>query len=288
MKTKNEIRDTLAVEGMEISVLSHGDDSDYISLTDLARHKTDNPKSAISNWMRLKDTIELLGIWEQTNNPDFKGLEFESFKKEAGKNAFTMTPTKWIAATNAIGIKTKRGRYGSGTFAHVDIALDFAAWISPEFRLHVFQEYRKLKSDESSRLNATWQQNRLFSAMSYRIQTDAIKEMLPENVSRKMAGVTYAREAELLNLAVFGLTSKDWRSQNPDADGNIRDHASATQLLILNNLEGMNAMLMQEGMDYQQRYDFLFKAARRQERSLSGNPTVRRLENGDESADPGK
>lgn len=272
------IQETFNVDGIDVDVVSQGTDNDYISLTSLAEAKGGEPRFAIANWMRLKDTIELLGIWESLNNPDFKRVEFDTFRTEAGKNAFTMTPSKWIKATNAIGIKTKRGRYGSGTFAHVDIAMDFATWISPEFRLHVFQEYRRLKMDETSRLNATWQQNRLFSAMNYRIHTDAIKEMLPENVSKKLAGITYAREAELLNLAVFGVTSKDWRASHPDAEGNIRDHASASQLLILNNLESMNAMLIRQKIPERQRYDFLFKAARDQERTFEHHPTVQKLE----------
>lgn len=278
MSARN-IQETLTIDGLDVRVLSEQGGADYISLTDLARKKTDHPRTAISNWMRLKDTIDLLGIWESMNNKDFNGDAFESFLSEAGRNAFTMTPTKWVEATQAIGIKSQRGRYGAGTFAHVDIALDFAAWISPEFRLYVFQEYRRLKMDESSRLNSTWQQNRLFSAMNYRIHTDAVKEkLLPENVDRKLAGITYAREAELLNLAVFGITSKEWRANNPGADGNMRDRASASQLLILNNLEAMNATLIHNGMDYRQRYDFLFKAARQQEKTFEHHPTVRKLE----------
>lgn len=271
------IQESFNVDGLDVAVISKGDDNGYISLTDLARKKTDDPRIAIQNWMRLKDTLALLGTWEGLNNPDFKRIEFDAFMKEAGKNAFTMTPVKWIESTNAIGIRSKRGRYG-GTFAHVDIALDFAAWISPEFRLYVFQEYRRLKQDESSRLNVEWQQNRMFASLNYRIHTDAIKEMLPENISRKMAGITYAKEAELLNLAMFGQTLRDWKAANPGLSGNMRDYASVTQNLILSNLESMNAQLIRQGMNVRQRYDILYRMARDQERTFEHHPTVQKLE----------
>lgn len=163
--------------------------------------------------MRNCNTVELLGIWEISNNPDFKVIEFDDFRKNAGLNSFTLTPSKWIEATGAIGIGAKRGRHG-GTFVHVDLAMDFAAWISSEFRLHVFQEYRRLKADETSRLNLEWKKNRLFAALNYRLHTDAVKEMLPADIDSKLSGIQYAREAEMLNLAVFGFTAKDWKQRN--------------------------------------------------------------------------
>ncbi|MEE1295760.1 MAG: KilA-N domain-containing protein [Bifidobacterium sp.] len=241
-------------------------------------------KDAIKNWMRNRNTLEFLGTWEELNNPDFKGVEFDAFKQQAGLNTFVMTPTKWITATNAIGIQTKRGRHGGGTFAHVDIAMDFATWISPEFRLYVFREYKRLKQDESSRLNIEWQEKRMFASMNYRVHTDAIKDTMPPNLDKRMQGITYAREAEMLNLVVFGQTSKDWRIANPNADGNMRDHASATQNLILSTLEGLNAMLLRDGLDINQRYEKLWKMARQQEKSLDALESVHKIEKQEGSA----
>ena len=275
-----ETQGTFNVNGLEVRVVSHGKDDDYISLTDLAKEKTDDPRIAIQNWMRLKDTIELLGIWEDLNNPDFKRIEFDAFKNEAGRNAFTMTPTKWITATNAIGIRTKRGRYASGTFAHVDIALDFATWISPEFRLYVFQEYKRLKRDESSRLNVEWQEKRLFASLNYRIHTDAVKDTMPPYLSRNDQRLQYAQEGDVLNMAVFGMTAKQWRDANPDADGNMRDHASVTQNLVLSNLENLNAVMLRDGMDRRERTLRLNEIARQQMEAFSDNPTIKRLESG--------
>lgn len=271
------IQETFFVDGLEVRVTSTGGTDDYISLTDLAKKKTDDPRFAIGNWMRLKDTIELLGIWEGLHNPSFDREAFDSFAAEAGRNAFTMTPTKWINATHAIGIRTKAGRTG-GTFAHVDIALDFAAWISPEFRLWVFQEYRRLKMDESSRLHVEWRQNRMFASLNYRIHTDAIKETLPVDIDRRLAAITYANEADLLNLVLFGQTAREWKAANPDAEGNMRDHASVSQNLILSNLESMNAQLLRQGLDRKQRYRLLYQMARDQEKTFEHHPTVKKLE----------
>lgn len=259
-------QEVLQIDGMDITVQTR-DSSDYISLTDLARRKTDEPSSAIANWMRLKDTILFLGVWETVHNPKFKPIEFEGFKNQAGTNAFTMTPSKWIVATGATGVRVSRGKYG-GTFAHVDIAMDFATWISPEFRLHVFEEYRRLKADETSRLNLEWQQNRLFSALNYRLHTDAVKESISPHATSKDAGLVYATEADLLNLAVFGQTARQWRSANPEASGNMRDYASASQLLVLNNLEAINAMLIRQGLDREERFKQLQAVARQQEASF--------------------
>lgn len=247
------------------------------SLNDLAVKKTDRPAIAIGNWMRNRNTVALLGIWEISNNPDFKVIEFDDFRKNAGLNSFTLTPSKWIEATGAIGIRVKRGRHG-GTFAHVDLAMDFAAWISPEFRLHVFQEYRRLKADETSRLNLEWQKNRLFASLNYRLHTDAVKEMLPADIDSKLSGIQYAREAEMLNLAVFGFTAKDWKLRNPNLDGNPRDYASATQLLILNNLEVLNATFIQEGIDRDTRYKKLYESARRQEKTFAESSGLKQIE----------
>ena len=232
--------------------------------------------------MRNRNTIEFLGVWETLNNPDFKPVEFDGFKKEAGLNSFIMTPTKWIKSTNAVGIRTKRGRYGSGTFAHVDIALDFATWISPEFRLYVFQEYRRLKSDESSRINLDWNEKRLFAAINYRIHTDAVKDTMPPQLGKNDQRLRYAQEGDILNLAVFGMTAKQWRDAHP-GEGNLRDNASLAQNLVLSNLESMNAIMLRKGIGQRERLLELNEIARQQMASLTNNPTVKRLGDGNES-----
>lgn len=278
-----EIQDTFHVQGLDIRVVSTGDDDDYISLTDLAKYKIrddEDPSIAIKNWMRNRNTIELLGIWEQLHNPDFKQLEFDLFKKEAGLNAFTMSPTKWIQSTNAIGIRTKRGRYGSGTFAHVDIALDFATWISPEFRLYVFQEYRHLKADEASRINKQWQEKRLFASMNYRIHTDAIKETMNRSLPDRLQRLEYAHEGDVLNLAVFGMTAKEWRDKHPK-EGNLRDNATLVQNLVLSNLESLNAVLLRDGKSRRERLAKLTQIAQSQMQSLSTQPTMKQIERKD-------
>lgn len=276
---RNSFQEVMHIQGINVAIRGGEGVDDFISLTDLARHKADDPSDAIRNWMRNRNTIEFLGVWETINNPDFKPVEFDGFKKEAGLNSFTMTPTKWITATNAKGITVKRGRNG-GTYAHIDIALDFATWISAEFRLYVFQEYKRLKADETSRLNIEWQKNRLFSALNYRIHTDAVRDMMPVDLPKHLQGYTYAKEAEMLNLAVFGTTSKDWHMNNPDLDGNIRDYASATQLLILHNLEAINAMLVRDGLDIQERFRKLQAIVADQLKSLDGASRLKQLEAG--------
>ncbi|MFR4442660.1 MAG: KilA-N domain-containing protein [Bifidobacterium pseudocatenulatum] len=282
MAAKKEIQDSFSVKGIDVRVISKGNDNDYISLTDLAKYKSEDPSDAIKNWMRNRNTIEFLGVWETLNNPDFKPVEFDGFKKEAGLNSFIMTPTKWIKSTNAVGIRTKRGRYGSGTFAHVDIALDFATWISPEFRLYVFQEYRRLKSDESSRINLDWNEKRLFATINYRIHTDAVKDTMPPQLGKNDQRLRYAQEGDILNLAVFGMTAKQWRDAHP-GEGNLRDNASLAQNLVLSNLESMNAIMLRKGISQRERLLELNEIARQQMASLTNNPTVKRLGDGNES-----
>ena len=282
MAAKKEIQDSFSVKGIDVRVISKGNDNDYISLTDLAKYKSEDPSDAIKNWMRNRNTIEFLGVWETLNNPDFKPVEFDGFKKEAGLNSFIMTPTKWIKSTNAVGIRTKRGRYDSGTFAHVDIALDFATWISPEFRLYVFQEYRRLKSDESSRINLDWNEKRLFAAINYRIHTDAVKDTMPPQLGKNDQRLRYAQEGDILNLAVFGMTAKQWRDAHP-GEGNLRDNASLAQNLVLSNLESMNAIMLRKGISQRERLLELNEIARQQMASLTNNPTVKRLGDGNES-----
>ena len=272
------MKDKINANGIEISVLSKGDDNDYISLTDIARFKSDDPNDVIKNWMRGKDTIEFLGLWEQLNNPDFKPVEFDGFRKQAGANAFTLSPQKWITATNAIGIVSKSGRYG-GTFAQKDIAFEFASWVSAEFKLYIIKDYQRLKSDENSRISLEWNINRTFSKINYKIHTDAIKEnLIPKNISNMQQGITYASEADVLNVALFGKTAKEWRNENPKSNGNIRDEATLHQLIVLSNIESMNAELIKQNISQKERLLKLNKMAIDQMRSLIDNPSVKLLE----------
>lgn len=277
----DEANEKINALGVQIGVSSTGTRDDYISLTDIARYKSDEPKMVIQNWMRNRNTIEFLGVWEGLHNPDFKGIEFDAFRKEAGLNSFTMTPTKWISATNAKGVKVKRG-HGGGTYAHVDIAFEFASWISPEFKLYVIKDYQRLKSDENSRLSLEWNEKRLFTKINYRIHTDAVKENLAPNIKGKGGKFVYATEADVLNVALFGRTAKQWRDENPDKPGNLRDGATLHQLIVLANLESMNAQLIKEGRSRQERAEYLNAMAREQLSALADNPTVKALEDGEE------
>lgn len=274
----SEFQESINAKGMEISVLTKGDRDDYLSLTDIAAYKSDNPKDVVKNWMRNRNTLEFLGVWEKLHNSDFKGVEFDSFRQEAGLNSFVMTPTKWISGTNAIGIKTKRGRYGGGTFAHVDIAFEFASWISPEFKLFIIKDYQRLKVDENSRLSLEWNEKRLFSKINYQLHTDAIRESLvPEDVGVSRRGFIYASEADMLNVVLFGQTAKEWRDANPEAAGNMRDVATLNQLVVLANLESMNAQLIKDGISREERAVYLNKMAIQQMKALEDSITLRRL-----------
>lgn len=246
---------------MDIEIYSEDFKNEYISLTDIARYKSDEPKDVIKNWMRSKDTIEFLGLWEQLHNDEFKGVEFDSFRKQAGSNAFTLSPRKWIENTNAIGIVSKSGRYG-GTFAHSDIAFEFASWISAEFKLYIIKDYKRLKNEESSRLALGWNLNREISKLNYRIHTDAIKaNLIPPELSPQHISMTYANEADVLNVALFGKTAKQWREENPDKVGNMRDCATLNQLLVLANIESYNAILIEQGRPQAERLQLLNKLA---------------------------
>lgn len=216
------VKEVIHAKDIDISIYTTDFENEYISLTDIARYKSDEPKDVIQNWMRRKDTIEFLGLWEMLHNPDFKGVEFDAFKNEAGTNAFTMSPKKWVDSTNSIGIVSKSGRYG-GTYAHSDIAFEFASWISPEFKLYIIKDYKRLKHDENSRLSLNWNLNREISKLNYKVQTDAIKEnlILPELTPSRVA-YTYASEADLLNVVLFGRTAKEWKAENPDKEGIIK------------------------------------------------------------------
>ena len=261
MKKEKCVKAEINADGRQVSILSLGRNNDYISLTDIARYKSDDPNDVIKNWMRGKDVIQFLGLWETLNNPDFKPVEFDGFKMEAGTNAFTLSPQKWITATNAIGIISKAGRYG-GTFAHTDIAFEFASWISAEFKLYIIKDYQRLKNDENSNSSLGWNLNRELVKINYRIHTDAIKEnLIPESMANKLQGIVYANEADILNVSLFGKTARQWRDENPGLTGNIRDYATYHQLIVLINLESMNAELIKMGLSQNERVLRLNKMA---------------------------
>ena len=260
---------SIEVQGTPVKIQSVGD-QDYICLTDMVSG-FEGKGALIENWLKNKDTILFLGIWEQINNPDFNSLEFEGIKNEAGRNSFYLSAKKWADATQAIGLVAKAGRYG-GTYAHKDIAFEFGSWLSPEFKLYLIKEFQRLKDDENSRLSLSWNLNRTLSKINYRIHTDAIKaELIPAEVSKAQAAMTYASEADLLNVALFGQTAKQWREANPDLNGNIRDHASIQQLLVLANIESMNAEFIHMQLSTSQRLMKLNSIAIRQMQSLANN-----------------
>lgn len=273
------VKDTIKAKGIDISIYTEDFQNEFISLTDIAKYKSDDPTAVIQNWMRGRDVIEFLGLWEMLHNSDFKPIEFEGFKNRAGANAFTMSPKKWIESTNAIGIISKSGRYG-GTYAHSDIAFEFASWISPEFKLYVIKDYKRLKSDETSRL-LNWNLNREISKLNYRIHTDAIKEnLLPQELTAKQVSFTYADEADMLNVVLFGETAKEWREANADKNGNMRDYASINELLVLANLESYNAILIKQGKSQEERMLLLRELVVQQLKTLAavGTNNLSRIE----------
>ncbi len=246
------------VKEIDVVVISINN-NDYISLTDIAKYKTDDTSAVIGNWMRNRNTIEFLGIWETLYNPNFKPLEFEGFRKEAGLNAFTMSPNKWVASTGAIGFVVKSGRYG-GTFAHKDIAFKFASWISVEFELYIVKEFQRLKEEEQKQLG--WSAKRELAKLNYHIHTDAIKQnLIPRELTSAQTSIIYASEADVLNIALFGVTAKEWRDANPDLKGNIRDYASINELICLSNMENLNAVFINEGLSQKDRLIKLNKIA---------------------------
>ena len=269
-------KNKLIVKDTAIRIVKTNEE-DYISLTDIAKYKSDEPNAVIQNWLRNKNTIEFLGLWEQLNNPNFNPLEFEGFRNEAGGNAFTLSPTKWIKATNAIGIIAKSGRNG-GTYAHKDIAFEFASWISPEFKLYLIKEFQRLKEEEVKRQQLGWDIKREFAKMNYKIHTDAIKNhLIDNNFNDKFKSYVYADEADMLNAIIFGKTAKEWRNENPDKEGNIRDYASVEELVILANLEAFNAEMIKKGIEQKARFKKLREIAREQFTSLLNNSSKKQL-----------
>jgi hypothetical protein len=254
------------VKDTELTIIQHNDE-DYICITDLARYKNpEHTDDVIKNWLRNRNTLELLGIWESLHNPDFKPVEFDGFRKEAGLNSFVMTPKKWIESTNAIGMISKSGRFG-GTYAHRDIALEFASWISIEFKLYLLKEFQRLKGQEQQQLS--WSAKRELSKINYHIHTDAVKQnLIPEELTPQQISIVYANEADVLNVALFGVTAKQWRDANPDLKGNIRDYATINELICLSNMENINAVFINEGMIQKERLLKLNQIAIQQMRVL--------------------
>lgn len=273
-----EFQETMDIQGYEITVISKGDDDDYISLTDIAKRKNaEDPRIVISNWLSSYATIDYLATWENLYNPDFNRMEFHTVRSEPGR--LVMTPSQWIKRTNAIGIKSKAGRYG-GTFAHKDIAFEFASWISPEFKLYIIKDYQRLKEDENNRLSLNWNLRRVLSKTNYKIHTDAIQENLISNeLPKSQQGIVYANEADVLNMALFGMTAKEWRNANPEKakSENIRDSATIEQLIVLTNLESYNAQLIKDGLPQYERLLKLREAARAQMQSLIDTPSLKTL-----------
>jgi hypothetical protein len=268
---------TINVKGTEIVVIS-SQENDFISLTDIARYKDAlHTDDIIKNWLRNRNTIELLGFWEAINNPSFKPVEFDGFRKQAGLNSFVMTSKKWIESTGAIGIISKSGRYG-GTFAHRDIALEFASWISIEFKLYLIKEFQRLKADENDRLKLEWNLQRTLAKANYHIHTDAIKEnLIPQELTKQQINFVYASEADMLNMALFSMTAKQWKEANPKAEGNIRDAANIEQLVVLSNMESINAVLIHQGLEQSERLQQLNKIAITQMKSLVTSKQLKKL-----------
>jgi hypothetical protein len=266
----------ISVKGRDIAIISKREE-DYICLTDIARYKdSDRTDDLIRNWLRNRNTIEFLGIWEQLNNPDFKPVEFDGFRKQAGLNSFTLTPSQWIERTNAIGIISKQGRYG-GTYAHKDIAFEFASWISVEFKLYLIKEFQRLKDEERKQLG--WDIRRNLAKINYRIHTDAIKEnLVPPELTARQTNLIYASEADVLNMALFGVTAKEWRDRNPEKKGNIRDYADVSQLVCLSNLENLNALFIRENAPPPERLRKLNQIAIQQMKLLTNDARIKRLE----------
>jgi len=273
-----EKKDKIIVEGTEIILLSHQKE-DYISLTDMAKFKNaETTGLVISHWLSTRYTIRFMGIWEQINNPNFNVTGFGNIKNESGDNGFVLTSKQWIERTNAIGITAKPGRYGGGTFAHSDIAFEFATWLSPEFKFLLIKEFKRLKSDESQRLSLEWNLQRTLSKINYQIHTSAISQnLIPKTLTKDQINYVYASEADLLNVALFGMTAKEWRDQNPNEKGNMRDYATLEQLVVLSNMESINALLIQQKLSQSERLQQLNNTAITQMQTLLNNKNLKLL-----------
>ena len=277
---KDNIKTEIIVKERKIGVLRI-DNKEYISLTDLARYAdNEEPRLPIRDWMRNKEVISYLGLWESIHNDNFKGGEFATFKNEAGSNTFKMSPQKWIRETNAIGIISKSGRYDGGTYARSDIAFEFASWLSPEFKLYVIQEFQRLKRNEAYQNKIDWHANRVLAKVSYVVHTNAIKSVIVPTLTEKQKKYVYAEEADVLNVALFGMTAKEWRESNPELakNGNIRDYTDLLHLVILNNLQNTNAELIEEKVPQSERLVRLNNSARRQMKVLKDNKSIKDLE----------
>ncbi|NCC49729.1 MAG: KilA-N domain-containing protein [Spartobacteria bacterium] len=276
MSKNNKIIEVLSTE-VKVKTI---DEDDFICLTDIAKSKnSEHPDDLIRNWLRNRNTLELLGIWEQLHNPNFNPVEFDGIRKQAGLNSFTLTPKQWIAATSAIGLDSKAGRYG-GTYAHKDIAFEFASWVSVEFKLYLIKEFQRLKTEEQKLLG--WDVRRQLTKINYRIHTDAVKEnLIPPELTGQQISFIYATEADLLNMALFGRTAKQWEDANPEKKGNIRDYANVAQLVCLANLETLNAHLIQQQLDAPERMRLLNQTAIQQMRLLTENNHIKKLDGGD-------
>ncbi|PIV71011.1 DNA-binding protein, partial [Candidatus Roizmanbacteria bacterium CG17_big_fil_post_rev_8_21_14_2_50_39_7] len=268
----------IITQGLQIAVIKNNEE-EYISLTDMAKFKErETTGIVIANWLSTKYTIQFMGAWEQIYNPHFNVMEFNNIKNEAGSNGFILSSSKWIQKTNAIGIRSSAGRYG-GTYAHKDIAFEFATWLSPEFKLYLIKEFQRLKSEENERLTLGWDVKRQLTKINYRIHTDSINEnLIPQSISKKQATIIYASEADILNAALFGKTAKDWRDENKGKEGNIRDHCDVTQLVVLSNLEGINAELIRQSLSQSERLIKLNEIAISQMKALMSNSSIKRLE----------
>ena len=274
-----KVNGTIEANGLSIRATLNSDGNDYISLTDIAKyHNSERSADVIKNWMRLYNTVEYLGLWEKLHNSDFKVVEFDHFRASAGKNSFVLPPQQWIEATHAIGMVSKSGRYG-GTYAHSDIAFKFAAWLSPAFELYIIKDYQRLKQAESDHLSLDWSARREIAKTNYKIHTDAIKEhLIRSDLPARYVNLTYANEADVINVALFGMTAKEWRDRNPRAKGNIRDAANLAQLIILSNLENLNAEYIKAGLSQHERLERLHGVAVSQMNSIADTTSVKRLE----------
>lgn len=281
----NLIKKTISAQGININIYTSDFINDYISLTDIAKYRNiDDPRFVIQNWLRNRNTLEFIGLWEILNNPNFNRVQFDTFRNEAGLNRFTMTPQKWIENTNAIGIVSKSGRYG-GTFAHSEIALEFASWISPEFKLYLIQDYKRLKNNDNSSFSKKWNLHREIAKINYKLHTDAIKTYLLSDLTAAQLSYQYANEADLLNVALFNKRAKQWREENPNLNGNIRDYANLSELLVLANMESYNAILISKGIEQKVRMIELRNLARLQLTALAQleQPPLHNLENNEQN-----